>query len=219
MTGAPVPRRVWPWVVVLCGGVLLGVVGVGVFVAKTVTALESIADGARFTPSTFTLHCETGTYDVYQAGAQHREVQPSEVRVTGPGGQAIATTYPATTSTQTTGGVAYLSVVSFATPSSGVYVVRVDTPGTGAPVLVAVGPSLLTGAAHNLEWIVLALLGLVPFLLGVVMTIVRASQRSRRRSRPQWPARCANGHAASPTDRFCATCGAAVYPSSVMVQR
>jgi hypothetical protein len=189
-----------------------------VFVAKTVTALESIANGARFTPATFTVRCETGTYDLYQAGAQDGRVQPADVTVTGPGGAPISTSQPSTTSTQSTNGVAYLSVVSFATPTAGVYVVRVESPSSGAPVLVAVGPSLLTGAAHNLVWILLAVLGVVPFLLGVVMTIVRASQRSKQRNRLQWQARCANNHPASPADRYCATCGAAVYPASSMVQ-
>ncbi len=210
------PLRIWPWVVVLCVGLALGAIGGGVFAVKSVSTLLGIVSDARVTPVTLTVHCETGTYLVFEEGttAQSQTVLPSDVVVTGPGGERIRTTFPSTFETRSIDGRFFQNVVSFATPVAGTYRVAVDTPGRHVVVLVA--PSLGTTLQHNLVWLVLGLLGIVPFLLGVTMVIVRAVQRSRRRARAPSLPRCANGHPAAPTDKFCASCGAPVYPAGTM---
>jgi hypothetical protein len=208
--------RIWPWVVVLCVGLALGAFGGGVFAVKSVRTLLGIVDDARLTPVTLTVHCETGTYLVFEEGttAQSQTVLPSDVAVTGPGGERIQTTFPSTFETRSIGGRFFQNVVSFATPVAGTYRVAIVAPGQHVAVVVA--PSLGTTVQHNLVWLVVGLLGIVPFLLGVTMVIVRTVQRSRRRARAPSPPRCANGHPASPADKFCASCGAPVYPSGTM---
>jgi hypothetical protein len=194
-------------------------VGGGVFAVKSFSTLLSFVSDARVTPVTFRVHCETGTYDVFQQGttSQGRSVLPSDVTVTGPGGQRVAANSPGTSETRTIDGESYANVVSFDTPVAGVYRVRVDPEGQHVAVIVA--PSLGTAVRHNLGWLFVCLLGIVPFLLGVTMVIVRAVQRTRRRTRaPGWQ-RCENGHLVAPTDRFCAACGAPVYPAGSMVRQ
>lgn len=218
MTALPRRLRIWPWVVVLSVGLLMGAVGGGVFAVKSFSTLLSFVSDARVTPVTFRVHCETGTYDVFQQGTTSQgQVLPSDVTVTGPGGERVATSFPGTTETRSIGGESFASVVSFNPPVAGVYRVRVDPQGQHVAVIVA--PSLGTAVRHNLGWLFVCLLGIVPFLLGVTMVIVRAVQRTRRRTRATGGPRCANGHLAAPTDRFCAACGAPVYPAGTMVRQ
>ncbi len=200
----------------LCAGLVLGVLGGSVFAYKSASSLFSLVNDARLTPVTLTVHCETGTYLVFEQGSPSlgQGVLPYEVVVTGPSGESVDTTFPSTTETRTLGGQSFLSVVSFNTAVAGTYRVAITTPGQTVAVLVA--PSLGTAVAHDLVWLVLALLGIVPFLLGATMVVVRTVQRTRRRARAPLPARCANGHVAAGTDRFCAACGAPVYGSGTV---
>jgi hypothetical protein len=216
-----VARRplLWPWVVVLSVGIVMGAVGGGVFAVRSFSTLLNVVNDARLTPTTFTIQCETGTYEVLEQGTAFStsSLTPADVKVTGPGGQRIATSIPTTSETRLVGGRSFFSVVSFDTPVGGAYRVRV-APAHGAAIVV-VAPSFATSFRHNAWWLAVALLGIVPFLLGAIMVIVRAVQRSRRRPRLTPSMRCANGHPAAPTDRFCASCGAAVYPAGTMVHQ
>jgi hypothetical protein len=216
-----VPRRllIWPWVMLLSLGIVMGAVGGAVFTVRSFNTLLNVVDDARLTPTTFTLPCETGTYEVFEQGTAYGtpSLTPSEVTVTGPDGERVPTSIPSTGESRVVLGRSFFSAVSFDTPVGGTYRVRV-APDDGE-ALVVVAPSFGTTFRHNVWWLVVALLGILPFLLGAIMVIVRAVQRSRRRTRPLSPPRCANGHPVGPSDRFCAGCGAAVYPAATMVHQ
>lgn len=197
-------------------GLALGALGGGVFAYRSVRSLLSVVDDARVTPVTIAVHCETGTYLVFELGTAEQDAaaRPLGVVVTDPGGAGIPTTPPDGTEIRSVGGRSFVSVVSFATPVAGTYRVAIGAGGRHVEVVVA--PSLSTAVAHDVWWLVLGVLGLVPLLVGVTMVIVRAVQRSRRRTHAPSPPRCANGHRAAATDRFCASCGAPVYPAVTM---
>jgi hypothetical protein len=218
VTGAARRPLIWPWVVVLSVGIVMGAVGGGVFAVRSFSTLLSVVNHARLTPTTFTLQCETGTYEVFERGTAYSTLSltPADVIVTGPGGDRIATSIPTTSESRLVSGRSFFSVVSFATPVGGTYRVRV-APARGEAIVV-VAPSFATSFRHNAWWLAVSLLGIGPFLLGAIMVIVRAVQRSRRRPLAP-PAHCTNGHRAGPSDRFCASCGAGVYPAGTMVHQ
>jgi hypothetical protein len=161
------------------------------------------------------LHLSPGTYDVYQAPIAVSSVQitPSDVRVFHVDtGSTVPARLTSSVFTLTSGGVSYQGYVEFTVTRAGTYVVRVRSPG-GFNTLVFVAPSLTSALTRGLGYLGLVVAGFLVAVLGLVMLIVRAVQRSRRRPvRPQGAGPlCANGHPVARTDRFCATCGAPVY--------
>jgi hypothetical protein len=204
--------RVWPWVVILVVGVAMTVGGFSVFVGRTIVAL--LDHPVSTTPYTHVSHFDTGTYYVFEAETatfNGPQTTPLTVTVSAVGGGRVPLFRPAATETITSGGNAYRGVVGFTIDVAGRYLVTVETEGGVGRAPIFVAPSITTSLRSGVGWLGLAGLGIVVGLLGLVMMIVQLTRRSRRRAPPGVAPRCANGHLAGPTDRFCATCGAPVY--------
>jgi hypothetical protein len=200
-------------VVVLVVGVAMTVGGFSVFVGRTIVAL--LDHPVSSTPYVQTTHFGTGTYYVFEAETatfNGPQTTPLTVTVSAVGGGLVPTFRPAATETITSGGNAYRGVVGFTIDVSGRYLVMVESQGAPARVPIFIAPSITTSLRSGVGWLGLAGLGIVVGLLGLIMMIVQLTRRSRRRAPPGVQPRCANGHLAGPADRFCATCGAPVYP-------
>ena|GEM_PF-3811998 len=210
------PPRLWPWVVLLVIGVLLIPTGVAVYVAKTVQPL--LSHTSQQTPTTITETLSTGTYYLFEdstaLNAGVPTVQPSDVTVRSPdGGVAVQVSAPSLVQTLGANGTSYVGVISFTVLHQGMFNVHVRSP-LGVPVDVFVAPGILSTLGRNVGWLGLTGLGGLLFVVGLVLLIVRGVQRSRRKQTPQFAPRCANGHPASPQDRFCHVCGAPVYAAA-----
>jgi hypothetical protein len=209
---------VWPWIVTLAVGIAMCAGGFSVFVGKTVVGL--LDHEASSTPYARTMHLDTGTYYVFEAstsGFVAPQVTPVDVTVTALEGGTVPVFAPIGTESITSNGDVFQSVVGFTIVQAGSYRVRVVSPG-GNEVPVFVAPSLATSLRASLGWLGLAGAGGALALLGCTVLIVQLVRRSRMRGPPAYAPRCANGHPAAPTDRFCAACGAPVYPAAAVVQ-
>jgi hypothetical protein len=218
----PLPR-LWPWIAAFCAGVVLAGVGFGVGIGATIASLLSTP--TELTPATLTIQADTGTYYVYEStspfsGFNNILLSPTDVTVTSTAGQGRLPTYaPASSETLSFGGTQFRAAVGFDVPVAGDYRVHVRSPGGVQTVSVAVAPSIQPAVSHRLWLLALGVLGLLAALVGGIGWIVRGVQRSRRRVAQRAAfATCANGHAAAPSDRFCAVCGAPVVPSATPVR-
>jgi hypothetical protein len=206
------PPRLWPWVLIMVLGLALIPPGIVVYVSKTVVPLFSHATSE--TPVTLTTRLSPGTYYVYQATSSAQsfvpELQPGDVTVRPTSGLAGGVVTPSISQTLGANGTLYASQVSFDVVRGGTFSIRVRSP-EGVPVSVFVAPSIASTLTRNLGWLGLSGAGALLLVVGLILLIVRGVQRSRRRPPPTFAPRCANGHPASPHDRFCHVCGAPVY--------
>ena len=207
------PRLVWPWVVTLVAGVAMAAAGIGLYVAMAVIPL--LGHTGTPTPVAFRLQLSAGTFDVYVApigsASSARALGPSDVTVVHAGtGSRVPTYTPSSVFTISSNGDSYQGAVEFQITLAGPYRVHVASPG-GSSVAVFVAPSLTSALTRGLGYLALVLVGGLVALLGLVLTIVRSVQRSRRRRPPaRLGPRCPNGHAVGATDQYCPTCGAPV---------
>jgi len=242
-------RRVWPWVIVLVVGVLLMPLGVGLFAGSKISALFS-AD-PRQTPFSVQQRLGPGTYYVFEDRADVNggssgfpssglQLSVGDVTVTSSDGSRVAVFAYSGGETRIISTSVFVPAVGFTVASSATYTIRVASP-SGNPVPAFVAPSFQTLLSGGTSWLSLTLLGVLLAILGLVMTILRATQRSRRRraelavvgyatagapgfapfapqtataAAPPVASRCANGHDASSDDKFCRYCGAPVYPAA-----
>jgi len=206
--------------VTLVVGIALCVAGFGVFVGRTIVGL--LSHQARYTPFVQSMQLDTGTYYVFEAsssfsGVAGPQVSPRDVTVTSPATGPVPPFAPAGSETITSSGTSYESVVGFTVDVASTYRVRVASPG-GRQVSVFIAPSITTSLRSGLGWLALAGGGVLVALLGLVLLIVQLVRRGRTRGPPPLAPRCANGHPARPTDRFCPACGAPVYPVASTVR-
>ena len=195
--------------------------GIAVYVSKSVAPLFSHT--TYTTPKKLTIALGVGTYFVYEESSSNStfsgpQLQPSDVTVTPQSG--VYNNLGASLPDQVlgAGGTFYLSAVSFNVGQPGVFMITIASP-QGQSVKVFVAGSIASTLVRNLGWFGFSGAGGLLFILGLVLLIVRGVQRSRRRAPLQFASRCANGHPASPQDRFCHVCGAPVYAPPVVAQR
>jgi hypothetical protein len=198
-------------------GVVMVPTGIAVYVSKTVAPLFSHT--SSLTPTTITMRLSTGTYYVYQELSSEQsfavpDLQPGDVTISSPdNGQVSDLAVASITQTLGSNGSVYHGVIGFDVVTAGVFNVHVGSP-QGQTVSVFVAPGLLSALGRNVAWFVVSGAGGLLFVLGFILLIVRGVQRSRRRAPQQFTPRCANGHPASPQDRFCHVCGAPVYAAA-----
>lgn len=208
--GTRKPPRLWPWIVVLVVGFVLAPIGVAVYVSKSVVPLFS--NTSRATPAVFSQHLDPGTYYVFEQQGDFGSpgvpapIGPAQVVVESQDGARLEVFTPGGIDLLGIAGASFRSVVGFTVDATGNYVVHVrNTDASSVPVMVA--PSYLTALTRNLGWLWLSGVGVLVFLAGLILLIVRSVERSKQRRNPSGRLRCANGHALASADRFCGTCG------------
>jgi hypothetical protein len=172
----------------LITGTVLLVLGLAVIVVSIVmtagaaTSLVTQIGAAQTAPTTLNSQLNGGTtyavYEVAQGGAA--TVQPADITVTGPSGPVPVANSNATVTANGQGNQNFTEVATFTPPSTGSYAVAVATKGA----LVAVAPALST-AAKGVAWIAAIIPGVLFALIGVILLIVGAVQRSSSRKRQQ----------------------------------
>ncbi len=166
-------------VVLLVLGLLAIILG-SVVTAGTVKELTSTQVGAAQTaPTTFTSQLNPATtYAVFEAAdAGKSSVQVADVTVISSEGDAV--TVKKTTDEVVVpgeGGQRFVEVATFDIGTSGEYEVKVATEGSS----VAVAPAVST-TSKGVAWIGAVILGGLLAVLGVVLIIVGAVQRSSSR--------------------------------------
>jgi hypothetical protein len=172
------------------------------FIAGLAPIIRAVRSPIRFeVPGEARMHLAHGDYLLYEdKGATSFgsafspddtvTIQPQNVSVTAPDGSSILVLDRGSfAESLTVNGRRYVSAARFTAPSTGEYVVRV-TGATFGHALVA--RPLASVARKSVGWFLLAGLGAVLFVVGIVLLIVGAV----RRGRPQVPAYAA--YAATP---------------------
>jgi hypothetical protein len=211
--------RIWPWIVTIVVGIALTATGFGLFVGRTIVGLFS--HQASYTPYAKTTQLDAGTYYVFEAtssfgGLAGPRITPDDVAVTSDATGAVPSFRPSGSETISSDGTSFQTVVGFLAEVAGSYRVRVASPG-GTRVPIFVAPSIGTSLRSGVGWLGLAGVGGVVALVGFVVLIAQLVRRGRTRGPPRFAPRCSNGHPVRPTDRFCAACGAPVYPIQATV--
>ena len=174
---------------IITGAVLLVLGAVLIILGYIVTAGTAqslsgqVIGNPQTTPTTITSQLDPfRTYAVYEAtDAGSGKVQPDDITVTGPTGLAV--TVNKTTdqvSAVGDGNKRYVEVATFDIGTSGSFAIKVASEGS----LVAVAPALST-AAKGVAWIAAIILGAVLALVGLILIIVGAVQRSSSRKKQQ----------------------------------
>jgi hypothetical protein len=173
-------------IAVIILGTVLGIGGLAVGVSRVV---HEVLGPRGVTPASFTVHLDSGTWQVYVAGegfAPPPELNPLSVTVTGPSGQSIATraTSPDHSETLSSNNTSYLAEVAFTATQSGEYHVTISRP---AGVHYLLSKSIGDIARTAVKWFVLMAFGFLIGVLGVVLLIIGISRRRSAR-RPREPA-------------------------------
>lgn len=167
-------------IVLVVLGLALAAFSVTMAVVKAGPDLARGLTGDEYpTPVDVSVDLNAGTYVVLERGFTPT-IQPSQVTVTGPDGDQLATGRPSGTQTIDRNGSHFTGAVSFRTPESGTYRVRVES---GAPTSVLISRDFGSLALALLVWLVGAGLGLFLFAGGVAALIV-AAVRGKRRAVP-----------------------------------
>ncbi len=209
LTGAPAvpPLRgkgtLITGVVLLILGLVAVIAGIALL-AGTAGSLLSQIGTPQTAPTSFTRQLDGGTtYAVYEATSAGTgtaddpflgNVQPSDITVKGPSGDVQVNGTGSTVNTVGDGTQLFAEVATFNPPTSGSYTIDIATTGS----LVAVAPSL-SSAAKAAVWIAVIGLGALLALIGIILLIVGAVQRSSSRKKQQAALGYAGaGYAAAP---------------------
>ena len=194
--------------VLLVLGLVAVIAGI-VMLAGTATSLLSQIGTPQTSPTSFTRQLDGGTtYAVYEAtdGGSGTlddpflgDVQPTDITVTGPGGTVPVNGTGNEVNTVGDGKQLFAEVATFNPPSSGSYTIDIATTGS----LVAVAPSL-SSVGKAAMWLLLIGLGGLLALIGIILLIVGAVQRSSSRKKQREALGQGTGYGAA---------GAAGYPA------
>jgi Protein of unknown function (DUF2510) len=184
---APTPRtpglRLALTLILIVLGTVMGIVGFAQGVKTVVHDVNGSATGV--TPTTFHRHLAAGTWEVYVADAPDG-LPPTDltVSVNRSSSGAQIPVHPITFGSEslTHNGTSYLAHAEFKITQAADYQISV-TGDAGVPVLLS--QSLVDVARHVVAWFILAGLGLLVGVVGVVLLIVVLV---RRRSAGRVPA-------------------------------
>ncbi|MFN8158563.1 MAG: DUF2510 domain-containing protein [Candidatus Nanopelagicales bacterium] len=193
LTGAPTPPplrgkgTLITGVVLLLLGLLLVIIGI-VATATAASGLIGQIGSPQTAPTSFTRQLDGGTtYAVYEettGGTGTADdpfignVQPGDIKVTGPSGAVTVTDTGNNVNTVGDGSKLFAEVATFDPPSTGSYTIEVATQGS----LVAVAPSL-SSVGKAVVWLGLIGIGGLLALVGLILVIVGAVQRSSSRKK------------------------------------
>lgn len=207
LTGAPALPPLRGKGTLITGAVLLilGLVGIILGIVMTASAATSLLTQIgtpQTSPASFVRQLDGGTtYGIYEETAGGRgtvddpflgNVQPGDITVTGPSGPVVVSGTGSSVNTVGDGTQLFAEIATFDPPTSGTYTIEITTAGS----LVAVAPSL-SSAAKGLAWIAAIVIGGLIALLGVILLIVGAVQRSSSRKK-QREVLAAAGYGAAP---------------------
>lgn len=186
-------------VVLLVLGLLAVIVG-GVLTATTASGLIGQIGEPQTSPTSFTRVLDAGTtYAVWEETAGGTgtaddpflgNVEPGDITVTGPSGPVAVSGTGNNVNTVGDGKQLFAEVATFAPPTTGSYTIQVAT--TGSLVSVAPAASSIGKAA---AWLTLIGLGVLLGLVGLVLLIVGAVQRSSSKRKQR---EAMGGYAAAP---------------------
>ncbi|MGE3811899.1 MAG: hypothetical protein AB7I24_10145 [Candidatus Nanopelagicales bacterium] len=163
-------------VVLLVLGILATFLGIAVFGGTAKEIAGTTVSAPKPAPAEFKeqLNANT-TYAVYEQTNGATTVKPADVTVTAADGTAL-TVSPASSSAvvKGDGGAEFTEIATFIIGTSGEFTVKVATADT----TVAVAPSLSV-EAQGFAWGAAAIVGVILGLVGLILIIVGAVQRSR----------------------------------------
>jgi hypothetical protein len=161
------------------------------FIVGIVPIVRAVRSPIRFeVPGRARMHLDHGDYMVYEdkgassignAFSQDDTVtiEPADVTVTAPDGTSLLVLDRGSfAETLTVNGRRYVSAVRFTAPATGEYVIGVTTTTTTTGYALVARP-LASVARKSAGWFVLAALGAVFFVIGVVLLIVGSVRRGR----------------------------------------
>jgi len=166
------------------------------FIAGLVPIVRDVASPLRFeTRGPVDLHLGKGTYEVYEdtgsvsfgssfSPDDNVTISPSDVTVTASDGTHLSVfERGATVESLSTHGERYVGAVRFTTPAAGDYLVTVQT---ASPQSVVVARPLTDTIKKVLVWFLLAGVGGIVTVVGIVLLIVGSVRRGRARRAPAY---------------------------------
>ncbi len=188
--------RLWPWIVLLAAGVVLGITGIATVVSSVVSGVHDFTDTPIYqAPAVISVNGTVGDYYVYQqdvfgngqgtvpgstSNSDITTLRPRQVRVTGPTGAPVGTWSGDGTETVTRGTEPYSNAVGFHVSTAGTYTVRI---GAVTPSDVFVAPSIGTLVRRTAGWFYLIGIGFLLGLAGLVLLIIALVRRSSYKKR------------------------------------
>lgn len=182
-------RRIWPPIVLMVAGAVLGILSIVLLVSGVVSSL--MADSFT-TPGSTTRSLDPGIYVVFErsrgdvtldtTGAvvvQDTANRRLGITVTNSDGTPIAVTGLDRNESITRGSSTFSSLVEFEVVDPGEYVIEVSSTSAGEAI---VARSLTDGIRHRVGWVFGILGGGAMFIAGLVWMIVALVSRSRQRS-------------------------------------
>jgi len=166
-------------IVAMVIGAALGITGITLSVR---TFVNDFYGPGAVAPADFTTHLDSGDWHVYVAepglsdfGPSAPPLSPSDVTISGNDGTPIPINYAGDSSvTISVGTTTYDEELSFTITTSGEYTVTVSAPpGTR----IKLGRSIASSAHHAAKYLVLAGVGFLVGLIGLVMLIVGIVRR------------------------------------------
>lgn len=181
MPTPPVPRRsrglVIAGVVTMVVAVVVTFIGIGGVVDSSIDAV----DAPRIdVPGERALALEPGRYAVYapkpEAGqATIADLRISDITVTAPDGAPVPVETIDTNVVISDGEVKWAAVGQFEAAGTGEHVVRIGPP---ADTTVLVAPTIAEVGERSVLWVLLAGLGFVGFIVGVVVMFTGVARRA-----------------------------------------
>jgi hypothetical protein len=160
-------------------------------IAIGVRTVRALSTPPMTTPGASTRHLTAGTWFVFERTGTKTglggftithdhapTIEPGDVTVTGPDGETPSVNPVTVDETITEGPRIYTAAVQFTVPSTGTYVVRVDTPGSEVLIARPLAQTLRGMAKYGLGILGGALL----VVIGGILLIVGSVRRGRGRS-------------------------------------
>ena len=187
--------RVWPGIVLLVVGFVVGVAGLVLFVGIGLSDL--LGSRAYHAPAVIAVNCHVGDYYVYQrTGSQTSgpfysishsgfpTLRPEDVTVTDSRGLTVSTWSGSGSETITRGHLIYSNAVGFHVSKPGDFRVRVQSTSPSTTVIVA--PSIGDALLHAIPWLSLVGCGVLIVIVGSILLIVALVRRSRVKKQPPY---------------------------------
>jgi hypothetical protein len=185
-------KRAGPSVKIAVIVLIIGIVIAGFGLVKAIAPIvRTLTSSTEFrTPANASLHLSKGKYLIYERtgsagfGGLSNSDNPTtitarDVQVTAPDGETIAVDeYTGASEKINNSNGSFVGAVTFTAPSSGQYLVRIDTT---TPRTVLVAHPLINTVEESLPWWGVVVLGAAVAITGVVLWIVGASRRRRQR--------------------------------------
>ncbi|MCA0331424.1 MAG: hypothetical protein LCI03_16170 [Actinobacteria bacterium] len=162
-------------VVLLVLGILATFLGIAVFGGTAKEIAGTTVSAPKPAPAEFKEQLKASTtYAVYEQTDGAATVKPTDVTVTASDGTKLTVNPPASSVVANGEGGKYTEVATFTIGTSGEFTIKVATADT----TVAVAPSLSV-ESQGFAWGAAAIVGVLLGLVGLILIIVGAVQRSR----------------------------------------